>query len=206
MSNTLPQYRIYPVNLVPGAQERISVTGNNIVCLTASERFDLSLNGASPVPFQQGLALPNIVETVTEIVLIARAGAVLNPNFIELAVGFGDIRDFRFNVTAPLQIDAAAVIQTKVPAELVSPAVDAALLADTNTLIANANVKTDTIEVFNLSTTQDVRLATDTANLSATRGLIVPPRTARSFRMNGNLYARAIGGAATVSVAQTLYP
>lgn len=220
---SLPQYRIYSINLVPGVTETLSVAGNFIGCLASSERFNLSLNGQSPVVFQQGLSLPNIPEVVTQISLSSVAGAAFNPNVIEIAVGFGELRDSRFASSAPITLAAGVTlapgqavtvgaisiaagqsIKNVSAATLDSVNPDVALSANVNTLIVAQNLSRRSVRVRNLSTTDVVRLASNAADLTAGRGYYLGASEDVSFEITGNVYARSTG-TPTLNFSETVY-
>lgn len=201
---SLPQYRIYSLNLVPGIPQDVSLTGNFISCLTSSERFLVSLNGQSPIPLAQGLSLLNIPEVVTRIQVTALSGALFNPNFIELAVGFGEFRDGRLSTTAPIVFAPGQFVTQKSAASLSCPNVDLALAAAANTLIGAANVNRRAIRVRNLSTVDAVRLSSFPADLTAGRGYTLGAGEDAEFNITAELYARS-AGTPTINTSEEIY-
>lgn len=201
---SLPHFKIYVVNLVPGVPQDIAVFGNSFVCLTASERFQISLNGLTPIPMAQGLGYDEIPESVTRLQISSIAGAAFNPNFIELAVGFGRFRDNRLSTTAPISFSPGQTVTAKTGASLSCTNADAALVAATNTLIASANTTRRAVRVRNISTVDSCRLSTFPADLTAGRGYTLGAGEDAEFSITGELYARSTG-TPTLNTSEEIY-
>lgn len=205
MPSTIPYWQDYPVVLA-SINDIITFDahGEWLACYLAGEEFEVSVESSPWLKFNQGLRMGWVESQRATVRVRAKVGAVTFPNQIVLRFGVGEYVDARFSVSAPLQLAPGAQFIPKVAVKLSSPGVDVALVADTNTAIFAANADAESVDVYN-SGAVNVRLATATGELSGTRGLIIPPNTSRTVRTNGNLYARAIGGVATVSVNFTAF-
>lgn len=197
--NAIPYFNDYKKTLT-GATDSWSfdVTGSWLAGYSSAEEFSISLDGGPGLLFSAGQFISwgqvqNVRMRVTP-----KPGAVVYPNALILRVGAGDYKDARLSFLGNLTIAPGTVIRTA-PSVGISSLEDVALVANTNTLIEGANPDLNGWDVWNDSATITVRLASSSANLSGTRGLIVPPKSSRFVAMNGDLYARAVGGAATIS-------
>lgn len=174
--------------------------------LSATEAFDLAIDG-EVLPFRTGnyVRLPEDYEPFQKVEIRRSASAALANNYVELIGADFVFGDDALTFAGSIGITPGAVIRPQVAIRLSSPQGDYLLLADNNVQIFTANADVESVDVWNNSTTTMVRIATATGELSANRGLRVPPQSSRSIRQNGNLYARAIGGSAAVSVNFTSF-
>ena len=182
-----------------------AITGQFVRCVASSEDFLLSIDDAVEMPFTAGqMVRMEIGDKFQKITVRAKSGAVVTPNPIRLIVGNGDFRDDRMTFTGSLTIAPGQSVTSKSAATLFTGNVDAALVANTNTLVATANANRRAVRVRNLSTVDFVRLATDPADLTAGKGYYLGAGEDAGFDITGNLYARSTG-TPTLNTSEELY-
>lgn len=182
------------------------ISGRYVRCLQSNEDFVLRLD-SQELPFRAGqwVQYPREWPPFERLQVVRAPGAALPLNTIKLVVGDVIFGDDALTFAGNVNLAPGTVIQNKVAVRLTSPNADVALVADTNTAVLAADADVESVDVWNDSATVYVRVATAPGELSATRGLWVPPKSSRSVRMNGALYARSIGGAATISINTTKF-
>lgn len=189
-----PYWQDYPLTLTSGASVvTFDAHGDWLACYQAQEEFDLSVEGGSPLKFNQGLRMGWPETRRVTVRVTPKPGATVFPNSIVLRFGVGAYVDNRFSVSAPLQIASGAVIQEKAGSVLDAPAADVVLVANTNTTIFPANAARRACRVKNLSGTASVRLSSSAADLTAGRGYLLDPAAEVVLEITGQLLARSAG-------------
>lgn len=196
----LPFFKAYKFNLQSGSTQQFNVSGRAIACTAAGEAFGLQLNGGTVMEFNQGLSFPDIGAGLQSVTVSALPGAALPVNAITLYIGTGDLRDLRFNVTAPLQISAGAIIQSKVPNSITS-GTDEALAAAGSTLTIAANASREEVILQNFGP-GDLRFGSAAAATNC--GILLKADESFTLRTSAAVKLYALG-ACSVSITQTIH-
>ncbi|MBA3849348.1 MAG: hypothetical protein C0502_05055 [Opitutus sp.] len=198
-----PYWQDYPLTLANANDiQKFDAHGAWVACYSASEEFEVSVNGSPWLKFNQGLRM-GWPEQGVNVQVRAKPGAAVFPNTIILRFGVGEYSDLRFSLGTPVQIAAGQQVKATSAATLSAAAADVVLVAATNTLLVAANAARREVRVKNLSNAV-VRLSSIDAELTAGKGYYLDAYAEVSLAITGALRARS-AGTPTLNVSETIY-
>jgi hypothetical protein len=178
-------HRSYTSTLAANEELTLQVPGRQVVCLASTGTFSIKLGDEGAFgDFAAGLTrtLADADSDFGAVRIRDTSGA---SNTIQLSIGFGDVRDSRLNLTAPIDINGADTIVT---------AVDVSAADEATTQIVAASSGRFGVELTNLSTTVTLRIGD--SNAAAGRGVELAPGETRLIRTSAALFAYNPSGAA----------
>lgn len=180
----------------------LNIGGFYLRCLSATEDFEVSIDGAPAVPLGAGRALSPLnpdgtPRRFTGVQVLRSATAAAASNAIQLIYGNLAYYDDR------LTLLAGATVRSASAATLSGAAPDVVLVAATNTLLLAANSARRCVRVTNTGSA-DVRVASDVADLTAGRGELIRAGEAREYFVTGAIYARSTG-TPTLNIGEELF-
>lgn len=182
----------YALSVPAGGQQNFLIEGNEAVLVSATGTLYIKFDDRSETLFVQGFGYRarNGVSNYRKVSIINKGGAAVTGTVM---LGYGEVRDQRLNVTAPLQIQTLGTI---------SPTADVVIPAGGTAQIIAANAGRKKLVVTNkVSNTQILRIGD--ATTAAAVGLELPPGGVFSDAFTGALYAYNPGAAAeSVTVAE----
>jgi hypothetical protein len=169
----------------------LNIGGFFVRCVSADEDFEISIDGAPPIPLGAGRGVSPLNPDGTPsrfngLNILRRTGATAATNNLVLVYGNLAYYDDRLTITS------ASAIRSTSATTLSGATADVMLVADTNTLILAANSARRCARITN-NGTADTRVSSAPADLTAGRGEIIRPGEAREFFVTGAIYARSTG-------------
>lgn len=175
------------------ANQRLSInrTGNVVRCIGAGEEFNIEVyfpgKGLETLSLQAGIGV-TFEQPFDYVTLINGA----NSNTVRVYVGDDQVDDSRQYGSVDAAITSAGNLSTTA---------DVSAVGSTTTQIVAANANRQTLHVFNLDTTNTLRIGD--SNTGASRGHPLPPLQSFTFNnFDGALYAYNPGTSSNVAILE----